>query len=268
MSLIDAISKLKIETPLFEPGHVWLAGAGPGSLDNLTLGVVKAMSEADALVYDALVNPDILQAAPQAELHFVGKRAGKPSISQTAINEIIIRLAHEGKRVLRLKGGDPNVFGRGAEEAACLIEAGIPFRFLPGITSAFGALANVAIPATMRGVNKAIILATGHGADDSLDLDWAALAKTGQPIVIYMGMRRMGMIISQLLQGGLAPQTPSAIIMSGTLNEERVLIADLANLETRAKEAGFASPSLIVIGEIVAHQLVQTKENRREGLSA
>lgn len=248
--LHDALSRLAPATQLFEPGHVWLAGAGLGGVECLTLGVLAALAKADAVVYDALVDPAILKAA-SGELHFVGKRAGQPSTSQETINALIIRLGREGKRVLRLKGGDPNIFGRGGEEAWELARAGIPFRFLPGVTSGLGALARAGIPATMRGVNKAIILATGHAAGTADDLDWVALARTGQPIVIYMGVGNLPVIVGSL-QNHLPGSTPVALLMASSTPDERTLVADLDTIVERASHEHVAAPALIVIGGIVA----------------
>jgi len=154
--------------------------------------------------------------------------------------------------VLRLKGGDPYIFGRGGEEALALAHAGIAFRILPGVTSAFAALANAGIPATMRGFNKAITLATGHAAGTEDDLDWAALAKSGQPIVVYMGLKNLPEIASALISGGLAPSTPVAVIMAATTPVERVLVATLATVAERAEADGIVSPALIVVGDIVS----------------
>jgi uroporphyrin-III C-methyltransferase len=251
MSLDRSVASLAFTGRAFEPGHVWLAGAGPGGLGCLTLEVVDALSRADAVVYDALVDVAALDAAPQAERHFVGKRGGRPSVAQAEIDRLLVRLARGGKRVLRLKGGDPNMFGRGGEEAAALARAGVPFRFLPGVTSALGALADAGIPATMRGVNKAIIFATGHSTDEENPLDWAALAATGQPIVIYMGMKNLPAIASALVTGGLDGSTPTAVIMSATLPQERIFIGELATIAERAVEAGIGAPALVVVGEIV-----------------
>jgi len=251
MSLLDAVARLPFEPVSFEPGHVWLAGAGPGGLGCLTLEVVAALGAADAVIYDALIEPAVLEAAPGAERFFVGKRGGKPSTPQEDINRLMVEQARASRRVLRLKGGDPNTFGRGGEEALALARAGIPFRFLPGITSAFGALAAAGIPATMRGVNKAIILATGHAAGTEDDLDWTALARTGQPIVIYMGMGNLERIASALMAGGLARTTPAAILMSATTVEERVLVGTLGDIAARASAEGFGSPALIAVGGIV-----------------
>jgi uroporphyrin-III C-methyltransferase len=254
VSLLDALARLDVRMPPFEPGHVWLAGAGPGHLAGLTLEVVAAIGQADAIVYDALVDAAVLKAGPQAETHFVGKRAGQPSAAQSFINDLIVRLAQDNKRVLRLKGGDPNVFGRGGEEATALSAAGIPFRFLPGVTSAFGALASAGIPATLRGVNKAIILATGHGIDDTDHLDWASLARTGQPIVVYMGMSNLPVIVNALREGGLADALPVAVIQGATTARERLLVSTLSEVEAATQAAGIKPPALIVIGEIVAHR--------------
>lgn len=253
MSLENAIARLAPSMPTFEPGHVWLAGAGPGDIGSLTLGVVAAIAGADAIVYDALVDACVLDAAgPGVELHFAGKRGGKTSAAQDDITALLIALARKKRRVLRLKGGDPYVFGRGGEEALALARAGIPFRILPGVTSAFGALAGAGIPATMRGLNKAIILATGHAAGTGDDVDWAALARTGQPIVVYMGLRNLARITAALADGGLKPSTPAAIIMAATTPQERVLVSTLGAIAAEAEVQGFASPALIVVGEIVS----------------
>jgi uroporphyrin-III C-methyltransferase len=252
VSLGGAIARLAPALPELAAGEVWLAGAGPGSLGCLTLEVVAALGAADAVVYDALVAPEALRAAREgAELHFVGKRRGLPSTPQEAINALLVRLAGEGRRVLRLKGGDPSIFGRGGEEALALARAGVPFRIVPGISSAFGALASARIPATRRGVSKALILATGHGVGTGDDVDWATLARTGQPIVIYMGLAVVEEIAAALIAGGLAAGTPAAVIASATTPEERVLVADLGTIAGRVAAEGIRAPALIVVGEIV-----------------
>lgn len=265
MSLGDAISRLPFEPVPFECGHVWLAGAGPGGLGCLTLEVISALSTADAVIYDALVDSAVLQVAVSAQHFFVGKRGGKPSTPQEEINRLMVEQAHADRRVLRLKGGDPNTFGRGGEEALALARAGVPFRFLPGVTSAFGALAAAGIPATLRGVNKAIVLATGHAAGTPEDLDWAALAKTSQPIVVYMGMSNLDRIASALMDGGLPRNTPAAILMSVTSAKERVLVATLGDIASRARAEGFGAPALIVVGGIVGfhHTLEELRRQAR-----
>jgi uroporphyrin-III C-methyltransferase len=254
MSLEESLARLSPALLPFEAGHVWLAGAGPGAAGCLTLDVVSALGQADAIVYDALVDSSILAAArPEARLHFAGKRGGdNRSARQDDITALLIHLARERLRVLRLKGGDPYVFGRGGEEALALAQAGVPFRILPGVTSAFAALANAGVPATMRGLNKAIVLATGHAAGTADDLDWAALAKAGQPIVVYMGLKNLAGIAVALVAGGLSPSTPVAVIVAATTPAERVLVATLADVAERAAAEGFVSPALIVIGDIVA----------------
>ena len=249
MNKIDALTELRGRFPVLEPGHVWLAGAGPGDPGLLTLDAVAGLAQANVIVHDALVDARVLAlASPQAELEFAGKRGGRPSAQQADISRRLIELARESKRVLRLKGGDPCMFGRGGEEAIALAEAGIPYRIIPGVTAGIAALSAASMPATMRGVNHAIIFATGHA--DS-DFDWAALAKTGQPIVIYMAMRNVEHIAAELTRGGLAPDTPAAVIVAATTPEQRVLVSKLALLPGLVRELGFALPGLVVLGDIV-----------------
>lgn len=252
MTLDLALSRLSYRPPAFEPGHVWLAGAGPGDPGCLTLDVLAALAAAEAVVYDALVSPQVLEVARGAQLHFAGKRGGRPSMPQREITDLLVELARSGRRVLRLKGGDPYVFGRGGEEAMDLARADIPFRILPGLTSAFGALASVGIPATMRGINKAITLATGHAAGTDDDLDWAALARTGQPIVVYMGLKNLSLIASALLDGGMPADTPAAVVQSATMAEERTVVATVATIAAKAEAEAVSSPALVVFGHIVS----------------
>lgn len=252
MSLEKAIHRLKHSHPVLEPGHVWLAGAGPGDPGCLTLDVLSALDQADALVHDALVSEEIIAVAEQAEKFYVGKRGGRLSIPQDEINAILIRLAREGRKVVRLKGGDPLVFARGGEEALALAAQNIPFRVLSGVTSAFGGLASAGIPATMRGVNGAIILATGFAATSDDRPDWAALARTGQPIIIYMGLTHMADTVEALRAGGLPDETPAAFVENATLPHERTIVATLGTLVETAARENVISPALIVIGGIVA----------------
>src|SRR6201997_1864738 len=217
-----AAGPIRVDGPVLAPGHVWLAGAGPGHPGLLTLDAFAGLSQADVVVHDALVDQRVLAlAGPQARLEFAGKRGGKPSALQADISERLIALARAGNRVLRLKGGDPFVFGRGGEEAMTLARAGIPFRIIPGVTAGLAALAAASIPATLRGINRAVIFAAGHGADD--DFDWGPLARTGQPIVLYMVMHHLERIADTLMAAGLAPQTPAAIIASTATPLQRVL---------------------------------------------
>jgi uroporphyrin-III C-methyltransferase len=248
----DALSAILATRPRLEPGHVWLAGAGPGDPGMLTLDVLSALGQADVVIHDALVDKAILDLAAGAELIFAGKRGGKPSATQESITERLIELARAGRRVLRLKGGDPFIFGRGGEEALALVRAGIPYRILPGVTSALGGMADAGIPATMRGVNRAFIMATGHAVGTPEDLDWHSLARTNQPIVIYMGLKNLPRIVASLLEGGLPPATPAAVIASATTQTKRIVTGTLATIHDEAVAAGLEAPAIIVIGDIVA----------------
>jgi uroporphyrin-III C-methyltransferase len=260
MTAWDALAAQRAGIPVFEPGHVWLAGAGPGDPGLLTLDALAGLTQADVVVHDALVDQRILaMAGSQARLEFAGKRGGKPSASQADISERLVTLARAGQRVLRLKGGDPFVFGRGGEEAMTLAAAGIPFRIIPGVTAGLAALAAAAIPATLRGVNRAVIFAAGHGAEE--DFDWAPLARAGQPIVLYMVMHNLDRIAAALMDGGLAGITPAAVIASATTPRQRVLVSTLEKLAGEARKQEFEPPAIVVIGDIVTMRERLTGEN-------
>jgi uroporphyrin-III C-methyltransferase len=249
----EALTALRGTFPVLEPGHVWLAGAGPGDPGLLTLDAAAGLAQAEVVVHDALVDKRILALArSDARLEFAGKRGGKPSPTQVDITKRLIALAREGRRVLRLKGGDPNVFGRGGEEALALAAAGIPFRVFPGVTAGLAALAAASIPATMRHINQALIFATGQGAADEHGLDWAALARTGQPIVIYMAMQNLAQIVAALAAGGIAPDTPAAVVAAATTAQERILVSRLDRVVAEAQAAKLEPPAIVVIGDIVA----------------
>jgi uroporphyrin-III C-methyltransferase len=252
MNQLDALAALRGRFPVLEPGHVWLAGAGPGDPGLLTLDALAGLAQADVVVHDALIDRRVLAlAGPQAQLEYAGKRGGQPSIQQAEISSRLVELARAGHRVLRLKGGDPCIFGRGGEEAIALARAGIPYRIVAGVTAGLGALAAASIPATLRGVNQAIIFASGHsGAED--DLDWSALARTGQPIVIYMAMRNVQHIVEALGRGGLAPDTPAAVIVAATMADQHIVISRLDRLVDDVIATGVGLPGLIVVGDIVA----------------
>jgi uroporphyrin-III C-methyltransferase len=251
MTAGNAAAPRRAGVPVLEPGHVWLAGAGPGDPGLLTLDALAGLQQADVVVHDALVDQRVLAlASEQARLEFAGKRGGKPSATQADISERLVALARARHRVLRLKGGDPFVFGRGGEEAMTLAAAGIPFRVIPGVTAGLAALAAASIPATLRGVNRAVIFAAGHGADEE-EFDWAPLARAGQPIVLYMVMHNLDRIAAALMAAGLAPQMAAAIIASAGTPKERVLISTLAKLSADASEQKFEPPAIVVIGEIV-----------------
>ena len=242
--------------PTFEPGTVWLVGAGPGDPGLLTLHAVNALAQADVIVYDALVGDVVLRLAkPDAEREFAGKRGGRPSPKQRDISERLIELARAGKRVLRLKGGDPFVFGRGGEEALALVAAGIAFRVVPGVTAGLGGLAYAGIPATTRDTNHAVILATGHKASDKeKEHDWQALARTNLPIIIYMGMTFLDRIAAELMAGGRPPDTPVAIVTEATTPRQRVAVTRLDQASETVEAQGLGSPAIVAVGSIVALQ--------------
>ena len=248
--------------PPFDPGTVWLCGAGPGDPGLLTLHAVHALREAEVIVYDALVSDAIMGfAGARAEREFAGKRGGKLSPSQGDITDRLIALAHQGRRVLRLKGGDPFVFGRGGEEALDLTAAGVPFRVIPGITAGLGGLALAGIPATTRDTNDGVILMTGHLARGGARRDWAAVAQTRLPVVLYMGMTYLADIAAGLIGGGLAPDTPVAIVSDATTPKQRVLETTLAMARADADRHCFKSPAIIAVGAIVG-----LREKLRAGL--
>ncbi|MCQ8242528.1 uroporphyrinogen-III C-methyltransferase [Rhizosaccharibacter radicis] len=243
--------------PTLLPGHVWLAGAGPGDRGHLTLHALCGLSQADHIVFDALVDPSVLELArPDAVREFAGKRGGRPSPHQTDISGRLVALARAGRRVLRLKGGDPYVFGRGAEEAAELVRAGIPFRIIPGLTSGLAGLTTAGIPATVRGVNQAVVLATGHSAEGELDpvasLDWDALARLRQPLVLYMAVRTLPAIADRLRAGGMSASTPAAVISRATTPDQLVIAGTLETLPALVRDRAIPTPALIVIGEVVS----------------
>lgn len=236
--------------PDMAPGEVWLVGAGPGDPRLLTVMAIHALRSADTIIHDALVDTRILRLARDgAEIHFAGKRGGKPSPHQRDINELIIAEAKKQKRVLRLKGGDPFVFGRGGEEAKALVREGIRFRVVPGLTSGLAAPALAGIPATTRETNHAVILAAGHRAEDeSAPGAWEALAATGQPIILYMALAQLPEITAAFLRGGLPADTPAAVISHATGDEERILETRLGDLAADAKSHGIEAPAVIVVG--------------------
>jgi uroporphyrin-III C-methyltransferase len=250
MTAWDSLAARRDGVPVLAPGHVWLAGAGPGDPGLLTLDALAGLAQADVVVHDALVDRRVLAlAGPQTRLEFAGKRGGKPSATQADISKRLVELARERRRVLRLKGGDPYVFGRGGEEAMTLAAAGVPFRVIPGVTAGLAALAAATIPATLRGVNRAIIFAAGHGADE--DFDWTPLAQANQPIVLYMVMHNLDRIATALMAGGRPGQTPAAVIASATTLSERVLVSTLATLATDVLANDIQPPAIVVIGDIV-----------------
>ncbi len=234
-----------------EPGTVWLVGAGPGDPGLLTLLALSAFRQADVIVHDALVDPRVLALAPsRARLEPAGKRGGRPSPSQPDISRLLVELARSGLRVLRLKGGDPFVFGRGGEEAQALREAGIRFRVVPGITAGIGGLAYAGIPATYRGIGQAIAFVTAHDLAGTLPggLDWAALARM-PTLVCYMAMGQLPAVAERLVQCGRSPDEPVAVIEKASRPGQHVVETTLARVAVDA--VGIDSPAMIVVGRVV-----------------
>jgi uroporphyrin-III C-methyltransferase len=238
--------------PRFKPGWVWLVGAGPGDPGLMTLHALNALRQADVVVYDALVDPRILDWT-SAEPIFAGKRGGKPSPKQRDISLRLIELARTGKRVLRLKGGDPFVFGRGGEEAQTLIAADIPVRVIPGITAGVGGLAYAGIPLTHRDVNQSVTFITGHdqSGGSPQSLNWTAISEASEVLVIYMGMKHLAQISTALLDAGRAPDEPVALVTNATTPQQDILETTLKHAVQDAQRAGVSPPAIICIGRVV-----------------
>lgn len=235
-------------------GRVYLVGAGPGDPELITLKGLRCLRVADVVVYDRLISPYLLDEAPsQAERVFVGKEPGCHSMQQEAITALLITYARQGRLVVRLKGGDPFVFGRGGEEALALADAGIPFEVVPGVSSAIAVPAYAGIPVTHRDYASSVTIVTGHEqhAHVSSAVNWETLAKVGGTLVIMMGVEALAHITQQLLVGGLSPDTAAAVIQQGTVPQQRVITAALVNIAERARLAKVKSPAIIVIGAVV-----------------
>ena len=250
------------------PVSVALVGAGPGDPDLLTMKAARLLATADVVVHDALVGDDVLALIPgSAERIDVGKRPGRPA-SQELISALLVELGRQGKRVVRLKGGDPFVVGRGGEEALALCDAGLAFEVVPGITSSIAAPAAAGIPVTHRSVSAAFTVVTGHRRPGEPDIDWQSLAKVGGTIVILMGVAHRAAIATELITGGLAADTPAAAIHRATTDEQEVVRCDLNGLGKAAIE----SPATIVIGAVAAFDLVTAgalrKNQRQEVIAA
>ena len=234
--------------PALEKGSVWLVGAGPGDPGLLTLHAANALRQADVIVHDALVNEDCLKLArPGAVLEFAGKRGGKPSPKQRDISLRLVELARAGNRVLRLKGGDPFVFGRGGEEALTLVEHQIPFRIVPGITAGIGGLAYAGIPVTHREVNHAVTVLTGHDSSGLVPdrINWQGIA-SGSPV-----MKHIGAITANLIAGGRSPDEPVAFVCNAATANQTVLETTLSRAEADVEAAGLEPPAIVVVGEVV-----------------
>ena len=238
-------------------GFVTLVGAGPGAADLLTLRAARALAAADVVFYDALAGEELLGLAPHASHHYVGKRAGRPSMKQDTIERLLVRAARRGQRVVRLKGGDPFVFGRGGEEALALARAGVPFEIVPGISSAIAGPSAAGIPVTHRGVASSLLLVTGE-PDDAWQTPLSQLAPGGKTtIVMLMGLAKRAALSALLLGRGWSPSTPCAIVLAATTDRQQRVLTTLAELAGESIPAG--EPGVIVIGDVVgvAAQLEQ-----------
>jgi len=232
-------------------GSVALVGAGPGDPELLTVRATKVIAGADALVHDRLVAPPILALAPRAARIYVGKARSCHAMPQDAINALLVRLAREGKRVVRLKGGDPFIFGRGGEEIEALAANGIPFEVVPGISAANGVAASAGIPLTHRDHAQTCLFVTGHLKDGTMDLDWPALARPRQTVVVYMGLLGLPVLCDELIRHGMPRSTPAAVVSQGTTPRQRVVTGTIETLPIDATAAELESPTLIIIGDVV-----------------
>jgi uroporphyrin-III C-methyltransferase len=254
MSLLN--EPLRFE-PSVSPALVTLVGAGPGDPELLTVKAAHALRAASLVLYDHLVGEEVLELlAPSAERIYVGKESGRHTLTQDGIIDLMIRLARDGRPVLRLKGGDPYVFGRGGEEVEALAAHGIPFLVVPGISAAQGAAACAGIPLTHRDHAASLVFATGHlrsrGGERIVDLDWQMLARPRQTVVIYMGVGALAIICEQLIRHGMSAETPAAVVEQATRREQRTITGSLRTLPTLALVHGVQPPAVIMIGAVVA----------------
>jgi uroporphyrin-III C-methyltransferase/precorrin-2 dehydrogenase/sirohydrochlorin ferrochelatase len=234
-------------------GEVYLVGAGPGDPDLVTFRALRLMQKADVVLYDRLTDERVMNLVRrEAERIYVGKRPDNHEVPQEEISALLVRLAKQGKRVLRLKGGDPFVFGRGGEEIETLAEHGVPFQVCPGVTAAIGASAYAGIPLTHRDHAHACVFVTGHGKDGRIDLDWPALVQPRLTVAIYMGLRNLEALTSEFIARGARPDLPAAIVDSATRLDQRVVVGTLASLAVKARAAGLTGPSIVIVGTVVS----------------
>lgn len=238
--------------PTSASGCVYLVGAGPGDPELLTLRAVRLLEQTDVIVYDHLVSSAVLDfVSPKAERIFAGKRRNEHTLRQEQINALLVKLALEGKKVVRLKGGDPFIFGRGGEELQALAQHGIAFEVVPGITAASGVSNYAGIPLTHRDWAQSCLFVTGHLKDGTADLDWPGMVRLHQTVVIYMGLSGLPEICRQMMAHGAAPQLPIAVVQDGTIATQRVVTGTLADMPERVAQAGLVSPCLTIIGDVV-----------------
>ena len=238
---------------------VYLVGAGPGDPDLITLKAIKALQQAEVVLVDDLVNPALLAHCPQARIVPVGKRGGCKSTPQHFINRMLVALAEQGQVVVRMKGGDPFVFGRGGEEMLALRAADIPYEIIPGMTSGLGACASMEVPVTHRGYNHGVTLVTGH-TQDGEPLPWRALVESNTTLVIYMGMQHLPAITQGLIGAGMSADMPCMVVENGTRESQRAVISSLAAMPMQCHQQQVKSPAIIVVGEVVTLARTQAKE--------
>ncbi len=265
--MFDALPLPAHQWPMMQPGWVWLCGAGPGDPGLLTIHALNALRQADVVVYDALVQECILDWAPRAEKIYAGKRGGKPSAVQRDISLRLVDLARAGKRVLRLKGGDPFVFGRGGEEAQTLVQHGVPVRIIPGISAGIGGLAYAGIPVTHRDVNQSVTFVTGHDQSGNApsSLNWKALAEGSQVLVIYMGMKHAAQISTALMKHGRDPDEPCAVVCNATTPHQQVIETTLARMDADIIASGLEPPAILCIGRSVLMRQVLDWQGQMQG---
>ena len=262
--------KADLSPPAPSTGRVYLVGAGPGDPDLLTLRAVRLLQQTQAIVYDNLVSPEVLDyVSPNALRFYAGKRRNNHTLRQEEINALLVKLAREGKHVVRLKGGDPFIFGRGGEELETLAAHGISFEVVPGVTAASGVSSYAGIPLTHRDYAQSCLFVTGHLKDGSANLDWPSLVRPRQTVVIYMGLGGLPEICRQMVAHGAAPELPIAVVQNGSLQTQRVVTGTLANMAERVAQAGLVSPCLTILGEVVKlHDTLAWFQSETAGVTA